>query len=335
MKVFNYALLALLLCASSLLLSSCSKEEDETRINIGHFPNVTHIQALVARNMSREGEGWFERYFPNHSIHWMMYTAGPTAMEAMFSRTIDLCYVGPSPAINAFAASQGEELRVLSGAVKGGSALVVGEDSGIEKASDFKGKRVATPQLGNTQDVACRAWMTEHDISNTLDGKGEVSILPTSNSMQLFLLDRGEIDASFTVEPWLSQLVSSADGRIFFEDKEAVTTLLAVRKKWLDREPELAATFARAHEELTSWIIANPEEAQRRVIEELSMLMQSPIDPAIIKSAWARLQADTAIDLDALAEFVKDAKEAEILENVADINTIIAQPSTTAENHAS
>ncbi len=317
-----------LLCAGILCSTapSCSREEDPSQINMGHFPNVTHIQALVARNMSRSGDGWFERYLPDHQINWHLYTAGPTAMEAMFSRTLDLCYVGPSPAINAYAATEGNEVRVLAGAVDGGAALLTSKGSSITKPSDFKGKRVATPQLGNTQDVACRAWMTENGISNTLNGKGAVLILPTSNSMQVVLMDRNDIDASWTVEPWVSQLEQSAGAKILLEQPDAVTTLLTARKAWIDREPELARTIVRAHSELTQWIIDHPEEAQKRVIEELSLLMKSPIDPKIIESAWSRLTPTTAINIPALEAFLKDAQEATILKTSPPIKDMIAAP---------
>ncbi len=314
----------LLAALMSSLLCSCSSEEDPNTVNIGHFPNVTHIQALVARNMSRRGEGWFERYLPEHRIQWHLYTAGPTAMEALFSRTLDLCYVGPSPAINAFAASQGREVLVHAGAVDGGAALLTGANSQIASAGDFKGKRVATPQLGNTQDVACRAWMSEHGITNTLNGKGDVLILPTSNSMQLVLMERGEIDASWTVEPWVSQLQQSAGAQIFQEQRDAVTTILTARKAWFERDPALAKTMLRAHDQLTTWIILHPEEAQQRVIDELSILMKAPIDPAIIKSAWARLTPTTTINLKALEGFLRDAQAAQILKESPPISEIIA-----------
>ena len=152
------AVFTLLMLALILLLPGCRREEEESRvIRMGCFPNVTHIQALVARNMSRHGEGWFERYLPGYQLEWYTYNAGPTAMEAIFGRTVDLTYVGPSPAINAYAVSSGRDVRLLAGAVKGGAALMVSPQSGISRPSDFRGRTIATPQLGNTQDISCRA----------------------------------------------------------------------------------------------------------------------------------------------------------------------------------
>src|SRR5437868_8687131 len=122
-------------------------------LRVGHFPNITHVQALVAHGLSRQGRGWFEqRLGPGVKIEWFVYNAGPSAMEAIFADSIDLTYVGPSPAINAYAKARGEDIRIIAGAVEGGSALLVRPDAGLAKPADFRGKKLATPQLGNTQD---------------------------------------------------------------------------------------------------------------------------------------------------------------------------------------
>ena len=196
-----------MLAAMVLTLCGCSREEEgSTVIRIGGFPNVTHVQALVARNMTRNGNGWFERYLPGYTVEWYTYNAGPTAMEAIFGRTVDLTYVGPSPALNAYAVSAGREVRLLAGAVNGGAALMVAPESGISKPSDFKGRSIATPQLGNTQDVSCRAWLGKNGLSCTLEGAGDCRVSPTPNAMQLQLMKQGDIAACWTVEPWVSRL---------------------------------------------------------------------------------------------------------------------------------
>src|ERR1700676_338748 len=139
-----------------LLVAQSSTTFAETKIRVGHFPNVTHVQALVAHALSRQGKGWFEeRIGPGTKIEWFVYNAGPSAMEAIFANSIDLTYVGPSPALNAYAKSRGQEIRIVSGAANGGAALVVPTDSALKTPADFRGKKIATPQLGNTQDVSC------------------------------------------------------------------------------------------------------------------------------------------------------------------------------------
>ena len=314
----------LILAFALLLVAGCNQENPDSKvIRIGGFPNVTHVQALVARNMSRHGEGWFERYLPGYSIEWYTYNAGPTAMEALFGRTADLTYVGPSPALNAYAVSAGREVRILAGAVNGGAALMVAPGSSINTPADFKGRSIATPQLGNTQDVSCRAWLARNGLSCTLEGAGDCRVAPTPNSMQLQLLKQGDIDACWTVEPWVSRLESMAGARILAQEPDVVTTVLVGRVGWLKHHPQEAATIIRAHKELTQWIIDNPEEAQARVVEELTLLTQAPMEPELVRSAWKRLKLTTDIDLPGLQQFVQDAQKADLLDRVPPLDGMI------------
>lgn len=290
---------------------------------MGGFPNVTHVQALVARNMTRHGEGWFERYLPGYSIEWYTYNAGPTAMEAIFGKTADLTYVGPSPALNAFAVSAGREVRILAGAVNGGAALMVAPESGIRTPAQFKGRSIATPQLGNTQDVSCRAWLTRNGLRCTLEGAGDCRIAPTPNSMQLQLMKQGDIDACWTVEPWVSRMERMAGAIILVQEPDVVTTVLAGRVGWLKAHPQEAATIIRAHCELTQWITDHPEEAQARVVDELTQLTQAPMDPELVRSAWERLKLTNKVDLAGLEQFVKDAQAAGLLDRVPPLEGMI------------
>ncbi len=314
----------LILVFALLLVPGCNQEDPDSKvIRMGGFPNVTHVQALVARNMSRHGEGWFERYLPGYSIEWYTYNAGPTAMEALFGRTADLTYVGPSPALNAYAVSAGREVRLLAGAVNGGAALMVAPGSNIHTPADFKGRSIATPQLGNTQDVSCRAWLTRNGLSCTLEGAGDCRVAPTPNSMQLQLMKQGDIDACWTVEPWVSRMESMADARILVQEPDVVTTVLVGRVGWLKHHPQEAATIIRAHRELTQWIIDHPEEAQARVVEELTELTQAPMEPELVRSAWKRLKMTTEIDLPGLKQFVEDAQAADLLDRVPPLDGMI------------
>lgn len=314
----------LILVMALLLVAGCNQENPNSKvIRMGGFPNVTHVQALVARNMSRHGEGWFERYLPGYSIEWYTYNAGPTAMEALFGRTADLTYVGPSPALNAYAVSAGREVRILAGAVNGGAALMVAPGSNIHTPADFKGRSIATPQLGNTQDVSCRAWLTRNGLSCTLEGAGDCRVAPTPNSMQLQLMKQGDIDACWTVEPWVSRMESMADARILVQEPDVVTTVLVGRVGWLKHHPQEAATIIRAHRELTQWILDHPEEAQARVVEELTELTQAPMEPELVRSAWKRLRMTTEIDLPGLQQFVDDAQKAGLLDRMPPLDGMI------------
>ncbi len=313
---------------SVLLLPSCKPEEDSSVVRIGHFPNVTHVQALVARNMSRHGEGWFEKYLPDKRFEWYTYNAGPAAMEAVFGSTVDFTYVGPSPAINAFAVAQGGELRLLAGAVNGGAGLVVSPQSGIASTADIKGKTLATPQLGNTQDISCRAWLKNKGFHFTLEGRGDVRVSPTPNAMQLQFMKQGDIDASWTVEPWVSRLEKMAGAKLLVDEPDVVTTVLVGRLVWLQNNPELAATMLRAHAELTQWILDNPRKAQAMVTEELALLTQGEPEPDIVQSAWARMKLTTEINLDNMKQFVKDAEEVDLLERVPPLEGMLYTPAT-------
>lgn len=310
-----------------LMFCGCSREdENSTVIRMGGFPNVTHVQALVARNMTRNGQGWFERYLPGYTVEWYTYNAGPTAMEAIFGRTVDLTYVGPSPALNAYAVAAGREVRLLAGAVNGGAALMVLPESGISAAADFKGRSIATPQLGNTQDVSCRAWLTKNGLRCTLEGAGDCRVSPTPNAMQLQLLKQGDVAACWTVEPWVSSLEKMAGARALVQEPHVVTTVLAGRVGWLKRHPKEAAAIMQAHAELTQWIIDHPEEAQAHVVAELTELTQAPFDPELVRSAWKRLTLTTQIDLPGLKQFVADAQGCGLLDRVPPLEPMIYQP---------
>lgn len=295
-------------------------------IRIGSFPNVTHVQALVARNMARHGEGWFERYLPGYQFEWHTFNAGPTAMEALFGRTADLTYVGPSPALNAYAVAAGREIRLLAGAVNGGAALMVAPNSNLNSPQDFKGRNIATPQLGNTQDVSCRAWLTKNGLRCTLEGAGDCRVSPTPNAMQLQLMQQGDIDACWTVEPWVARLEKMAGARILVQEPDVVTTVLAARTGWLKHHPKEAALIIRAHRELTQWIIDHPQEAQQHVTDELSELTQAPMDPAIVAASWARLKLTDKLDLPGLKQFVDDARGVGLLDRVPPLEGMIYTP---------
>lgn len=319
-RIISYLFCAF--CFTALV--ACHQEDANSKtVRMGCFPNVTHVQALVARNMSRTGEGWFERYLPGYRIEWYTYNAGPTAMEAIFGRTVDLTYVGPSPALNAYAVAAGREVRILAGAVNGGAALLVSPASGINQASDFKGRSIATPQLGNTQDVSCRAWLSKNGLKCTLEGAGDCRVAPTPNSMQLQLMKQGDIDACWTVEPWVSRMEMMADARVLVQEPDVVTTVLVGRVAWLKNHPKEAAIILRAHRELTQWISEHPQEAQARVTNELTELTQAPMDPELVRRAWKRLTLTDSIDVAGLEQFVKDAQTSGLLDRVPPLDEMI------------
>jgi len=300
--------------------------EDKLILRVGHFPNITHVQALVANALSRQGKGWFEqRLGPGVTIQWYSYNAGPSATEGILAGTIDMTYVGPSPAINAFSRSGGREIRIIAGAANGGSALVVQPDQDLKTAADFKGKKIATPQLGNTQDISCRAWLSAGGLKITQLG-GDAQVIPTENPDQLSLFKLKKIDAAWTVEPWVSRLELEAGGKAIVEEKETTMTVLVSSVKFLTDHKDIASKFVAAHRELTQWIQQNPEEAQKLVQYELTEETKGKIAPALIAHAWPRIVLTDEVKRDSLDKFVANAKAAGFLREVPDLSQLLVEP---------
>ena len=329
MTAFRFVAAALLAAVS---FSACNKEQSAAdskaqslTLRVGHFPNITHAQALVAANLTRHGKGWFEeRLGPGTKIEWFVYNAGPSAMEAIAAGSVDLTYVGPNPALNLFVKARGEEVRIIAGSAEGGAALVVQPD-GLTKPEDFRGKSIATPQLGNTQDVACRAWLKKQNYAITQLGS-DVKVLPTANPDQLALFTAGKLDGVWTVEPWVSRLELEAKGRVYLEEKDAITTVLVSSARLLKERPELAKKFAAAHAELTEWINKNPGEAKKLVNAELKELTKRAMPTELIDKAWPRLRFTNEIKPEALNRFVEEAQSVGFLKNAGDLSRLVTKP---------
>jgi len=315
-----------LLSTIALVFAGKLSGQNPVTIRVGHFPNVTHVQALVAHAFSREGKGWFEeRLGVGTKIDWFVYNAGPSAMEAIFANSIDLTYVGPSPAINAYAKSRGEEIRIVSGAANGGAALVVSGDSSFKSAADFRRKKIATPQLGNTQDVSCRAWLAAGGLRITQLG-GDAQVLPTQNADQLAMFQQKRIDGVWTVEPWVSRLEMEAGGKVLVEETDSPTTVLVSSVKFLGANRETVKKFVEAHRALTDWIAKNPAEAQKLVVAELAEETKAKMATELIEHAWKRIVLTNDIRREMLEKFVANAKAAGFLRDVPDLARLIENP---------
>jgi NitT/TauT family transport system substrate-binding protein len=319
-------MLKLLTAAFALVLSLSASAIAETTLRIGHFPNITHVHALVAHNMSRNGKGWFEpRLGGDVKIEWYVYNAGPSAMEAVFAKSIDLTYVGPNPAINAYFKSAGQEARIVAGAVNGGSALVVQGDSTLKTPDDFRGKKIATPQFGNTQDVAARVWLVKGGLKITQTG-GDAQVVPTANPDQLSLFKQKQLDGVWTVEPWISRLEADAGGKVLIDDRDAITTVLVARADVLATQRELVRKLVAAHRDLTEWIKANPAEAQRMAREELDAETHAKFAPELVVSAWNRIILTSDISLDALKALISSAQSVGFLRDAPDLSRLVENP---------
>ena len=294
-------------------------------IRIGHFPNVTHAQALVAHNLSRQGKGWFEERLPGNRIDWFVYNAGPSAMEAIFARSIDLTYVGPGPALNAYTKSNGAEMRLIAGVVNGGAALVVQPEQTLKSPGDFRGKKIATPQFGNTQDISCRAWLTAGGLKITQLG-GDAIVLPTQNPDQLALFQQKKVDGVWTVEPWVSRLEREAGGKVIFEERDAATTVLVSAVKFLTDHRDLVKRFVQAHAELTDWINRNPEEAQKLVRAELLAETRSDMPADLITQSWKRMVFTAEVPQASVENFMQNSKKSGFIKNSPDLSKLFEKP---------
>jgi len=260
-------------------------------IRVAAFPNITHAQAVIGK-----ANGWFDRALgPQVKVEWSSFNAGPAAIEALFAGTIDMTYVGPNPAINGYVRSNGEALRVIAGASSGGASLVVRNDAGIGKPEDFHGKRVASPQFGNTQDVALRNWLHNHGMKTT-DKGGDVQVVPIANPDQLTLFLKKDLDAAWAPEPWATRLIHEGNARRFVDERslwpngQFVVGLLVVSNRFLARHPDLVKSWMRAHVELTDWINAHPAEARKLLNEQIRRETGKALPPDVLDEAFSRIE---------------------------------------------
>jgi len=270
----------------------------QTTVRIGYFPNITHAQALVG-----QANGQFQKDLGNSvTLDWKQFNAGPSVIEALYAGALDIAYIGPSPTISGYVKSNGEALRVIAGASSGAASLVVRNGANINSINDFHGKTIATPQLGNTQDVALREWLAGHGFK-TIDKGGDVRVQPTENPDQLTLFLKGQLDAAWAPEPWATRLVHDGGGRIFLDErdlwpnKQFVAAHVIVSTKFLKEHPDLVKKFLQAHVEVTEWINAHPTDAKLLINQQIQKSTGKALPPVILNEAYSRL----AVTYDPLA----------------------------------
>jgi len=304
--------------AVTALASGCNKPAATTAdgkpiLRIGFFPNITHAQALVAfhETQSKGAEGVFEKA-TGAKVEWLPFNAGPAAIEALLAGSIDATYVGPNPVINGYIRMKGKEVRVLTGSARGGVALVIQPGSGLKAPADFRGKKIATPQLGNTQDVAARAWLKAGGLNITTTG-GDAHILPTQNPDQLDLFKSKQVDAVWTVEPWVSRLELEAGAERLISQDDTFITLLATSVRALGTKADLLKKLVAAHEELTRKITAEPAYAKPAVNAALLKATTREIPSKLLENAWPRLKFTTEINRADFESAMNAAKSVDLL----------------------
>ena len=259
----------------------------EGTVNFGFFPNVTHAPALVGT-----GEGLIQDQLGDGvDLETFTFNAGTEAIEALYAGSIDITLIGPNPAVNGFAQSDGEALRIVSGSTSGGAYFVVKPE--ITSADQLAGTTVATPSLGNTQDVALRAWLAAHEFETTPEGGGDVTILPQSNSTTLESFLSGQIDGAWVPEPWATRLILEGSGHVLVDERdlwtetngEYVTTHVIVRTEFLQEHPDLVKAVIAGLIDAIDAISADPATAQATVIDQIERITaQRPSDEVTAKS---------------------------------------------------
>ncbi len=323
----NKLFLRILFPAVILFLAGCkntpSTPSEKFTMRVGYFANLTHSQALigVARGDFQKALG------SNVTIQTTVFNAGPSVIEALFAGQIDLSYIGPNPAINGYIQSDGKALRIIAGATTGGAALVVRPAANIKTAADLAGKKLASPQLGNTQDVALRGYLSEHGLK-TKDQGGDVEIDPTDNATILDLFRLGQIDGAWVPEPWASRLVVDGGGTVFVDERDLwpggnfTTAVIIVDTKFLAAHPDAVKAWLRAHVEITQWELENPGDAQALMNAQIQKLTGKALSSDVIVMAWSRMKPTWDPISASLAKCAQSAFEAGFLKTQPDLTGI-------------
>jgi len=324
MRPFSF-LLSVWWLVAALAAPLLASDEAES-LRVGFFPNLTHAPALAARQLEREGQDVHQAGLPKGvKLEWRSFNAGPSAMEALLAGAIDVAYVGASPALNAHVRTKGAEIRVLAPVAQGGNALVVRAGSGLKAPKDFTGHVLGTPQLGNTQDIDARTWLRAGGLNVHLGG-GDVRVVPAQNADLMLLFSRGEIDAVWTVEPWVTRLTDEFGGVIVHENKESLITVLVTSRAALEKRRPAIEAFVRSHYALCARLRADPSWQEKVVRAGLGAeLRTQPPKAGLIGPALARVSFAVPEDLEVrrlrlsglFARALKDAQESRLLKGEA------------------
>ena len=260
-------------------------------LRIGYFPNINHAQAVIGL-----GNGDFQKALGNNiTIQTFLFNAGPSAIEALLAKRIDVTYVGSNPAVNGYVVSGGKDLKIIAGAASGGAMFVVRNDSGIKSPKDFAGKKFASPQLGNTQDIALRKYLLENGYK-TVENGGNVTVVPVANPDILTLFLKKQLDGAWVPEPWGARLVKEANGRIFLDERtlwpggKFVTANIAASTEYLKNNPGVIKKLLAADVNETSWINSHTDEAIKAFNTELKKLTGKSISEDELRQAWSRIE---------------------------------------------
>ena len=309
-----------LFLALVLVAAACGKTAVKTSrpvtLRHGYFPNLTHAPAIIGL-----AKGYFRKELgSNVTIDAKTFNAGPDVVTAIFAGALDISYIGPNPAINAWSKSKGTAIKIIAGSTSGGAELVV--KPSIKTAKDLKGKTIASPQLRNTQDVALRSWLKSQGLKTTKEGGGDVKVKPEPNADTIDAFKSGAIDGAWVPEPYASRLVLESGAKVLvneatlWPDGKFVTTHVIVRQGFLKDHPDVVKAFLKGHLEAIDYANAYPAEAQTLVNTQLQTVTGKSLKPDTIKTAWGNLNFTVDPIASALRKSAQNAQDIGLLDQV-------------------
>ena len=296
----------MILVATSVALIGCGKKEDgPLEVRVAYFPNITHSQALVMKDQNLLQDKLGEEV----NVKWFNFNAGPDEITAMFAGEIDMGYIGPVPAINAYIKSKGD-MNIIAGATNAGAVLLTRSDLELSSVKELAGLTVAIPQLGNTQHLSLLNLLSEHGLV-TKDAGGDVDVIAAANADIKNLMEQGTVDAALVPEPWGSIMELQIGANILLDYDEVwmegnyPTAVVIVSKDFLDDHEDIVKQFLEAHEDATLFVNENPEEAKDIINRQIEEVTQKPIEAEVLETALKRLVITSETSYDVINEFAK------------------------------
>lgn len=301
-----------ILLAAVCILAGCGAgsggrggaEGGKTEVRIAYFPNITHTQALVMKN-----KGTLEELWEDCEVTWTSFNAGPAEMEAIFAGEIDIGYIGPVPALSANVKSDGD-VKIISNATNAGAVLLKRKGSGIEAVGDLAGKRIAVPQIGNTQHLCLLSILSDQGLK-TADEGGDVAVNASSNADIVNLIDNGSVDAALVPEPWGTTIENNGNAEVLLDYDEVFaggdypTAVVVASRDFIEANPELVEDFLKAHGEATSYINENPKEALAIVNTEIEAVTGKALEEGVVQHAFSRMAVSTVLNQEAIMRFAE------------------------------
>jgi NitT/TauT family transport system substrate-binding protein len=314
---------------AALLIAGCSSGSSSTSaagspagdpsapvtVRLGYLANITHAPALVAVK-----EGFFTKALGSAgTLKTTVFTSGTQETTAILSGQLDAAYVGPNPAINAWQKSSGTAIKIVSGVATGGASFVV--KPSVTSAAQLKGQGIATPSLGNTQDVAARYWLKQQGLTTTTTGGGDVSVRPTSTNADAVLeFESGQIAGASEPAPYDVEMVNDG-GKVLFSEP-GVTTLLVVTQSFLSAHPAIVADLIKAQVEANDFIKSSPAQAEADANAELAAYTGKPLKSSLVAASFKEITFTDDPDEASLTQDASEAVSLGLLKPVSNLSDI-------------